>query len=227
MVGMVNSCESCSLRYLDPMPGEEELYAYNKTYWNKWPSNPMFKFQAKSRAEFIRRYVSPHKVLDVGSGRQSMFDYFPGKYSCVEPDISIWGTIKCHGVGYSIQDFNAEKFDLVIMSHVLEHIPNPLEYLKKVRKFGGHLFIEVPNGDDEFKANTYPHVLFFNEKSLWIMLQKAGFKVLSIATCGIVKRKWMEMENRPKLMKKIGSFYDSYESNRYGGDRIWLRALAQ
>ena len=50
-----------------------------------------------------------------------------------------------------IEAFNTpEKFDVVLLSFILEHVENPVEILKKVKSFikpGGCLFVMVPNSE--------------------------------------------------------------------------------
>jgi len=50
---------------------------------------------------------------------------------------------------------NNDKFDLVIMSHVLEHLENPLQSIKYVYKEclsdGSALYLDVPNQDYELR----------------------------------------------------------------------------
>ncbi len=60
--------------------------------------------------------------------------------------------VKNVGVTVYLQQFNEfiyeEKFSLIHMSHVIEHIPNPVEWLKKAGSMleeGGVLVINVPN----------------------------------------------------------------------------------
>lgn len=72
------------------------------------------------------------------------------------------------------------KFDIVTISHVLEHMNNPLMELKRIYKKmnkGGVLLIEVPNA--EVYPSTYApvHPIAFTNQSLWNVVAKAGFKV--------------------------------------------------
>lgn len=80
-------------------------------------------------------------------------------------------------------------FDLVTCLQVLEHIENPLTFLKDLAKNlkpNGYLYIEVPNVNDAlltcYKAAGYadfyfrePHVSNFSIDSLKILLRRAGF----------------------------------------------------
>ena len=49
------------------------------------------------------------------------------------------------------EDFNPkQKFDSIIMEHILEHVENPIELINKAKTWlsaEGKIFIGVPNGD--------------------------------------------------------------------------------
>ena len=86
-------------------------------------------------------------------------------------------------------DFCNEKFDVIFMFQVFEHIQNPIEFLKNCKKNlnpNGQIYVEVPNIDDallsiyeldSFKKRYYrlPHVYYYSKDTLEKMFQKAGF----------------------------------------------------
>jgi len=85
-------------------------------------------------------------------------------------------------------------YDLIVCSHVLEHIPYPLDILKAIKKIIDNdsiLYIELPyenfirNSTDmgishELKNHWHEHINFFNEKSIEMMIGNVGFKVLEL-----------------------------------------------
>lgn len=84
----------------------------------------------------------------------------------------------------SIQDYQSrcsDRFDLVTLSHVLEHLPEPLKFLRELRSTTiserGLLLVEVPNlfGHKSFEI---AHCFCFFEKTLSDMLTAAGFKIV-------------------------------------------------
>ncbi len=77
-----------------------------------------------------------------------------------------------------------EKFDLVIMHHVLEHIPNINEFISKVKLVlndGGMFYIAVPGlinlplAYDLLDFFQFPHCWSFTRSSLNKLLSKHGF----------------------------------------------------
>ena len=84
----------------------------------------------------------------------------------------------------------AERFDAIIMFHVLEHLANPVDTLQrcaKLLKRGGRIIIAVPNfnswqarvfGAAWFHLDVPRHLCHFSIRSLSQALSHAGFKVV-------------------------------------------------
>lgn len=74
-----------------------------------------------------------------------------------------------------------ENFDLIFMSHVLEHIVNPMQFIKECASIcNRYMFIEVPCFDIKFLEEPYgmfceEHVNYFDIQSFWTLMKKAGF----------------------------------------------------
>lgn len=82
-------------------------------------------------------------------------------------------------------------FDAVVMLHVIEHMPDPGDSLKELRRLlrpGGLLVVETPRfdslmfkllGQRERSINNCPgHIYFFTVPTLRQVLEKAGFEVV-------------------------------------------------
>jgi SAM-dependent methyltransferase len=86
-----------------------------------------------------------------------------------------------------------ERFDLIVLSHVLEHTYGPgalLDRLRVALREGGRLLIEVPNADDRLLSLwrgayrlLYPgeHVSFFDASHLRQLLHSRGFVIERLA----------------------------------------------
>lgn len=89
-----------------------------------------------------------------------------------------------------------QKFDVIVLHHVLEHVLSPKEFLKSYLKFlnkGGYLIIEVPNlnnpivtlyNSNSFKNFWYqePHLYYFNKYSLGNILKTLTNSEINIDT---------------------------------------------
>lgn len=85
--------------------------------------------------------------------------------------------------------FDGRRFDVVSLSHVLEHLPDPMDALKRLRDLvadDGFLHIEIPNlnslaryyARDEWRHYVPPrHLVYFSNKTLRAALTQSGFAV--------------------------------------------------
>ncbi len=88
-------------------------------------------------------------------------------------------------------DSQAETFDLISVTHVLEHLQAPMVTLRNLRSQinpDGYLIIEVPNCEvDPISILTADHCSHFSSANLGVLLESAGFEVLVCATNWILK----------------------------------------
>ncbi len=79
-------------------------------------------------------------------------------------------------------------FDLILMSHVIEHLEDPaaeLRAMKQVLATGGAIFLEVPNGGGNRRLpidDNRAHLHFFSLASMTRMLADAGMDAVAAAT---------------------------------------------
>jgi SAM-dependent methyltransferase len=85
-----------------------------------------------------------------------------------------------------------EKFELITAFHLVEHLPQPLAYLKTVRQLladGGYFGVVVPNYDSYAMRYTHCaewlppfHLNFFTLRSLRNALSRAGLRIITHKT---------------------------------------------
>ncbi len=205
-------CEACETHFLYPKPVEEQLKDYydgkfreevhtQRYYDSEYLRGVFNRFfpEAVRRVERVKADLKPDdEVLEIGCS----VGYF--LVAIADEVKSVCGTewdkkaqeyirhcISDDRIAVSDDPGDYEKqFDKIFMFHVLEHIGDPLEFLKEVKRLlkpGGHLYIEVPNVDDilvktyqcdAFKDFYYKkaHLYNFNEKGLSYLFHKAGFQ---------------------------------------------------
>jgi len=85
-------------------------------------------------------------------------------------DINIDGIKELNGMGYNISHYNelnySKKFDVILMLDVIEHVNNPVEFIKNYQLFlkeDGKMVITTPNSN---RAINFINILFKNEYSL-------------------------------------------------------------
>ena len=80
---------------------------------------------------------------------------------------------------------NDRKFDLIFMSHVLEHIVNPMQFINECAALcNRYMFIEVPCLDLKFVDEPLgmfaeEHVNVFTVQGLWSLMHRAGFSPIA------------------------------------------------
>lgn len=123
-------------------------------------------------AEFVARQIRPKTLLDVGSGDGTFSDFFRAHGIQVtavnlEPPADFVGRF---------EDYQTEqRFDVVWLSHVLEHVRNVGDFLEHCKKFlndRGCLVVTVP----PMKPNLVGgHINLFTMGTLVYQLILAGY----------------------------------------------------
>lgn len=206
-------CPQCDVEFASPFtPGDLEYYSGNETYSRLRAQVaigdiPPGNFAILKEIEgAVHRYVQKPwdniRVLDYGCGSGFYAGCFQ-RHGCdvlgvdFNPEMLqiAQDIFKVKGLMTSAEELlkNNDRFDLIILNQVLEHVGNPVELLGQLRRLlrrGGILFISVPNRDfirirgkfraGELNAGNYPphHVSFWSIKSLNTALSAAGLKAL-------------------------------------------------
>jgi 2-polyprenyl-3-methyl-5-hydroxy-6-metoxy-1,4-benzoquinol methylase len=150
----------------------------------------------KRRVVQHNKFLKNKKILDFGCGWGGFLKKiikaksFTGVELNKECIFYIKKNIKKIIVSDNLNNLN-EKYDIITMFHVLEHIPYQIETLKELKKKltkNGKIIIEVPSADDfllklkEFKKFTFwsEHLILHTENSLRKILEVSGFKRINI-----------------------------------------------
>lgn len=148
--------------------------------------------------DFIKDYIKPlncNSILDIGSGFGGV-TYYLGKLIKakkilgVTPDYNSKTFTQYDGIDFIKSAYGTSvkgHYDLIIMSHVLEHFISPIVALKNARKNisnHGLLYIEVPSfqweGIRHQPIFTPIHLSYFSKKSLENIIEHAGFRIVKM-----------------------------------------------
>jgi 2-polyprenyl-3-methyl-5-hydroxy-6-metoxy-1,4-benzoquinol methylase len=135
------------------------------------------------------------RLLDIGFGDGAFLDIARAigwEVTGIDPDSKVVSNALERGLnvyqgGLEVLAGESGVFDVITMSHVIEHVHKPIEVLEgcyRLLKPGGQLWVETPNinslGGARFQRNwrgleTPRHLVLFNGQSLRQALQRAGF----------------------------------------------------
>jgi len=198
------SCTNCNLTFASPCPTASQLDNYVSSYFiNAHAGAPSTRKQlaflesvAQIRIAHVSAYLSgiglqPSSIFEVGPGqgffaKQWLHMHPETRYDAYEVDCSCHDSLRSIGVNL-VGANDSSPVDLVVLSHVLEHVSDPRKFLETHcarLKSGGAIFIEVPCDDWKHKSIDEPHLLFFNNKSLSELLFSLGFVNLVLSYHG-------------------------------------------
>lgn len=160
--------------------------------------------------------LEPGKILDFGCGLGwilSDLDNGWDKYGIevsqfAAKHASKYGKIFCG----DYMEFQETNFDVVVLNHVIEHLPKPEEALAKITtllKTGGILVIGTPNFDsgaarrygEKFRLLNDPtHISLFSDDSLRRFVRDNGFTIEKVEY-PFFDTPWFSEENLLRLMQ--------------------------
>lgn len=232
-------CRGCGVVFMHPLPTREQLPSlYPSTYHNfDPPSNPVSRWLLdryyEHQCTICRRHVDPDgALLEVGSAAGDVLERMQahGHHDVQGIELSLeacqraWqrGLTVFHG---TLDEFETDqRFDLIFMSHVIEHVPDPAATVVKLGsllKPGGVLYLETPNvgsldarlWGQRWGLVHYPrHLYLFDRATLTDLLERGGFTVEKVAwetnSCGwaLSVQSWLR-RHRIDRSRRPRSFY--------------------
>ena len=260
--------------WVEPYPTEADLAEYYESNYRatrrEGPTSHYVAFMSE-RARIQKAFVckaarqdSFNSILDIGSGCGALLESFKdvaAEAVGYEADREMTRFAQNRFGSHSLQFrqslfvptlYDGPKFDLVLMSHVLEHVPHPAAFVgalrDKVLAELGLVFIEVPNDplfwvekQVQWQLRGLAHLNFFTENSLRNLFMSSGFEIEAIALCGddlasqirALRPLWKLARGLRKLRQYIKpdpenfSIMPNYSPVRNGRDAVYIQLLAR
>lgn len=209
-------CTECGLHYTYPRPTQESLleHFYPDDYLCYKPMGSAFLHKLRMLIYNLPRYralaaVTPTprpRVLDVGCADGKFLSYLQENTDWevmgVEPNRNIADLGRARGLNIidsTLEEagFEEASFDIVTMSHVIEHVPDPLRTLKEVARMlvpGGILQSEQPDLDAPARKifgrrwwgwHQPRHLSHFTQHTLGRAIEEAGLRIKGRFQCQI------------------------------------------
>lgn len=207
----IHRCDSCDLGFVQPSlkPGHLRRY-YAQAYWQDFRSEPQMDVhihvgQPRSTAQFdlVSAHVDFDRVrhgLEIGPGPGCISQKIKEKhdhisFTAIEPSLD-WAENYANAAVFDsffgdIGDLEEQqKFDLILSSHSLEHVPDLTSFMDtlfRLAKPGAIVFFEVPNCSEAYFKSSHrdqPHTYFFTTSALEKLAGRTGFTVLELSAWG-------------------------------------------
>ena len=197
----ISICFQCGMVFTSKVLSDKDLNEYysNQSSYEYEHSNYEFPVYQKNRSEQQFRYINSllpnlQKVVDIGCSVGYLLKLFLDNGSEVvgfEPSEKLKETAwKLYGVEVRTEFFDEEvviesDIDLVILSHVLEHLKHPQNIISSINKYqneSGYIFIEIPAIElfDERDPHQFfiEHINYFSLQTLTNLMRQSGYKLV-------------------------------------------------
>lgn len=170
----IMNCKTCSFHFTKSKSIESDYDKYYSTHNNYSGSDFLYKDKDHQTADFLLKNLdsSVKSILDYGSGSGGLSKLLTSNYTVSEYDF-----------GYESPN---KEYNCLVLSHVLEHIYNPLQFIQKINSYiceGGFMFIEIPDASRYNTIENYgilqeiniEHINFFSPYALSKIMILSGY----------------------------------------------------
>ncbi len=214
---------------------------------------------------FLKKYLGKNKKKDCSFFEIGCYDGYilyqlkkQGFKNVAGCDPSVGARIAIrHGLNVKNEFFNVskikDKYDFIIARHLVEHLDNPLQFLKSLENIineNTKIIIEVPNGEFYLKKGlvevfSHQHIHLFNKFSMQSLVKDTNFGIEKIKQEGaniyfilskkkdinkikkipLVKRFLKKYHHNLKKIKLILKFYKDKQIIFYGAGGFCCAAI--
>lgn len=170
--------------------------------------------------QFLKAHLSPtYRVLDLGCGTGDLSNQIANCVAQVialdhDPVLLEWARKNRALPNLSFENGDAETYlaskpesvDVLILSHILEHLDNPIEFLIQSTPYCRFIYIEVPDFD-RTPLNHYrkqlnvrlqyadnDHIWEFDRKDMLTLIRKANLKLVNSEFRFGVQKYWCQTD---------------------------------
>ena len=220
-------CKSCDVGQQITIPPFEELYREQRCFG----FGKIWQDHYKKYAEFIQKNSEPTEIgLEVGVGNAIVFkimnEFFANLHGIDAIENSDYINYKIKVGIFSENIFEPKSFDVIYSSHFIEHLPDPVKFLKIARnllKKNGRCFVACPNiiksfENLHFNAFTTDHLNYFTKNSLENIAISLGFELVDFyqyldhGMYLALKKSENQSKTTSKQFKK---FFDEYKNRLF------------
>lgn len=198
-------CPRCAFGVTSPLPDDATLHELHSTQYYRNGEGVRFvrvvelivEGMRRLRVARLSRWARTGRVLDIGCGSGRFLRAMRSagwEVAGLElNDETATAARKVHGLAVetTLDAFGDQSFDLITITHVLEHIRDPSGMLRRcvsLLKPGGVMAVAVPNIDgwqarltreNWFHLDVPRHLWHFSEAWLATALRELGFEILA------------------------------------------------
>jgi len=251
--GEILQCNNCELIQLHPLPDENDIKLfYSEKYRIKRTDTSLHKEYIQSlqkhaaqQFDFIQSHISIQKswkIMELGTSAGYLLKKFHQNGNTIigfEPDKIMATNAKSQGLLIYNEVFNPdliqEKVDIILLSHVFEHLIDPLDLMKsfeKILKPGGYIFIEIPNDDIEsieiytsIDRSTYAHTFFFNSITFTNLINHSkNYNIEIINSAGMTKINWLQERRTNIIIKGVKKIWKIF-NKKSKTENIYIKGM--
>lgn len=203
----VGYCQKCGhIQVTIPYSQEmfDVLYFANNLEPDMWCNTPMGQTSPYDEMiEYFAEYIEERiNIVDFGCGAGITLNKLNQQYSNLNIDLTgvdfhqHYSSTEINYLTLDLNNFNSintkywpNGIDIATSSHVLEHVINPVNYLKSIANqlaLNGKIFIEVPDCSSNRKPSNLAftnlvhgqHIHYYTENSLKLFAKLAGLKAI-------------------------------------------------
>lgn len=190
-------CHKCGVLFIDPVPRDHLSKIYPPNYYSFTPNKKSWIHRIKNLMDrkafqkILRNLPGDSlNILDVGGGEGWHLSLLKDldlriritQLVDIDPDASDLAQSQGHQYFCGrIEDFNTcEKFDLVLLLNLIEHVESPQHVLAKIRSLlspQGVILVQTPNYDS-WDAQLFRHLNWggYHCPRHWVLFTKNSFK---------------------------------------------------